>query len=102
MAIQAPLLSRLTVSAEHRFGASLQLIENFRYRIEHTIRNEQIVRAKWEIEWQTPEQSQKANAYIYELLGNKVRIISNGIILKELIFNQKFISGNLTTCKLPN
>ena len=36
-----------------------------------TIRNGQQVRTKYEIEWQTPEQSQKANQFLYEVLANR-------------------------------
>ena len=70
--INAPILSAAPVTAENRFGASLQQVELFRHKMTHLVRNEQLVRAKWEIEWQSLEQSKKANAYLYELLGNKV------------------------------
>ena len=66
-----PILGNQTVTAENRFGISLQQIEAFRYRITHTIRNEQMVCAKWEVEWQDEIQSQKANAFLYEVLANK-------------------------------
>lgn len=74
--INAPILSGLEVTAENRFGASLQQVELFRHKMTHLVRNEQLVRAKWEIEWQSMEQSKKANAYLYELLGNKVITIN--------------------------
>ena len=83
--INAPLLSKQPVTAEFRFGASLHQAELFKYKMTHMIRNEQLVRAKWEIEWQSAEQSQKANAYLYELLGNKVnyKIIPVKITIKK-------------------
>ena len=57
-------------------------MELFRYKLTHLVRNEQLVRAKWEIEWQTPDQTLKANAYLYELLGNKVKSRSYTCFLK--------------------
>lgn len=81
--VRAPIMSRQEVTAANRYGVSLQLIDHFKYRLTHTIRNEQIVRAKWEIEWQTPEQSQKANAYLYELLNNRVSEKNSRIYCKD-------------------
>ena len=59
------------VFEETRFGASLQKMKHFEYKLTRTIRNDQVVRTKYEIEWQSPEQSQKANKFLYELLANR-------------------------------
>ena len=56
---------------ETRFGASLQKMKHFEYKLLRTIRNDQLVRTKYEIEWQTPEQSLKANKFLYEILANR-------------------------------
>lgn len=56
---------------EDRFGASLVKMQHFEYKLLRTIRNDQQVRTKYEIEWQTPEQSQKANQFLYEVLANR-------------------------------
>ena len=69
-----PLLANSALLPENRFGISLQLSEAFKYRMIHTVRNQQAVRARYEIEWQTAEQSQKANAFLYEILNNKETI----------------------------
>ena len=86
---RAPIMSSQEVTAANRYGVSLQLIDHFKYRLTHTIRNEQIVRARWEIEWQTPEQSQKANAYLYELLNNRVSEKNSRIIGKLILIFRK-------------
>ena len=59
------------VTEENRFGVSLQQVKAFVYRMTHTIRNGQAVRPKYEVEWQTQEQSQRANAFLYEVLNNR-------------------------------
>ena len=69
-----PLLDSAPCTEENRFGVSLQQIRAFIYRMTHTIRNGQAVRPKYEVEWQTPEQSQKANAFLYEVLNNRAII----------------------------
>ena len=72
---KAPLLSTAKVSPENRFGASLNLINNFRTTLLNTKRNNQLVRAKWEVEWQSTDQSQKANAFLREIISYKVNIV---------------------------
>ena len=66
-----PLLGTTPIDDENRFGVSLQHVKAFVYRMTHTIRNGQAVRPRYEIEWQTAEQSQKANAFLYDILNNR-------------------------------
>ena len=80
---QSPIASSQPVTDENRFGASLQVANAFRYRLTHTIRNEKIVRARWEVEWQTPLQSAKANAFLYEIMANK-ELLQQAITRTEL------------------
>ena len=80
---QLSLLGPAPVADENRFGVSLQHIKAFVYRMTHTIRNGQAVRPKYEIEWQTIEQSQKANAFLYDVLNNK-EIIRHAATRTEL------------------
>ena len=68
-----PILSELPVSAEDRFGVSLNDINAFKYKLTHLVINQQRVRAKWEVEWQTAEQSEKARTFLLQVLANKVR-----------------------------
>ena len=68
---QLPLLSPTEVTEENRFGVNLQHVKSFIYRMTHTIRNGQAVRPKYEIEWQSPEQSQRANAFLYDVLNDR-------------------------------
>ena len=46
-------------------------MQHFEYKLTRTIRNGQVVRSKYEIEWQTTEQSQRANKFLYEVLANR-------------------------------
>ena len=69
---QMPILSELPVTPEDRFGVSLNEINGFRYKLTHLVRNQQLVRAKWEVEWQTAEQSEKARQFLLQVLNNKV------------------------------
>ena len=80
---QASILSQKAVFPENRFGISLQLCESFKYRMIHTVRNQQAVRARYEIEWQTAEQSQKANQFLYGVISNK-EIIRHATTRTEL------------------
>ena len=66
-----PILGTSPISPENRFGVSLELIQAFKYRLTHTIRNEQAVRSKWEVEWHTEEQSREAQKYLFEVISNK-------------------------------
>ena len=66
-----PIMSSLPATAENRFGASLDLINQFREKLLTATRNSQLIRARWEIEWQTEEQSSKANHFLRECLANK-------------------------------
>ena len=66
-----PILSGATVTEENRFGFSLQQIKTFRYKLLSLKRNGQPVRARWEVEWQTTEQSNHTNKFLYEILANK-------------------------------
>ena len=70
--IMAPILSELAVTPEDRFGVSLNDINAFRYKLTHLVRNNQPVRTKWEVEWQTSEQSGKARNFLRQVLANKV------------------------------
>ena len=67
-----PIMSELTVTPEDRFGVSLNDINAFRYKLTHLVRNKQLVRTKWEVEWQTAEQSSKARNFLRQVLANKV------------------------------
>ena len=71
-----PILSELVVTPEDRFGVSLNDINAFRYKLTHLVKNKQLVRAKWEVEWHTPEQSDKARIFLNQVLANKVRKLS--------------------------
>ena len=66
------ILTILPVTAENRFGASLDLINSFRDKLLSATRNGQLIRARWEIEWQSEEVSSKANQFLREALANKV------------------------------
>ena len=66
-----PILGTKPIEPENRFGVSLQYIQSFKYRLTHTIRNEQAVRTKWEVEWQTEEQSKMAKRFLHEVIANK-------------------------------
>ena len=66
-----PTLGSQPINEENRFGVSLQLIQSFKYRLTHTIRNEQAVRARWEVEWHTEEQSRMAKRFLHEIIANK-------------------------------
>ena len=68
-----PILSELVVTPEDRFGVSLNDINAFRYKLTHLVRNKQLVRPKWEVEWQTSEQSDKARKFLHQVLANKVK-----------------------------
>ena len=70
-----PILSQQPVSPEDRFGVSLNDINAFRYKLTHLKRNDQLVRAKWELEWQTQEESKKARSFLHQVLANKVSVI---------------------------
>ena len=70
-----PILSELVVTPEDRFGVSLNEINGFRYKLTRLVRNKQLVRAKWEVEWQTPEQSEKARIFLHQVLANKVSLL---------------------------
>ena len=67
-----PILSELPVTPEDRFGVSLNDINGFRYKLTRLVRSQQLVRAKWEVEWHTPEQSEKARIFLLQILANKV------------------------------
>lgn len=67
-----PILSELSVTPEDRFGVSLNDINGFRHKLTRLVRSKQLVRAKWEVEWQTPEQSAKARKFLHQVLANKV------------------------------
>lgn len=68
---ETTLISSLPATAENRFGASLELINEFRDKLLSATRNSQLIRARWEIEWQTEDQSTKANHFLRETLANK-------------------------------
>ena len=70
-----PILSEHPVSTEDRFGVSLHDINAFKYKLTHLVINQQRVRAKWEVEWQTAEQSEKAKNFLQQVLVNKVKIL---------------------------
>ena len=78
-----PILSQTPISEDNRFGTSAKLTDAFIYRLTHTIRNEQAVRAKWEVEWQSPEESRKANLFLHENLANK-EIMRSAITRTEI------------------
>ena len=67
-----PILSELSVAPEDRFGVSLNDINAFRYKLTHLVKNQQLVRSQWEVEWQTAEQSGKAKNFLRQVLANKV------------------------------
>ena len=67
-----PIISELAVTPEDRFGVSLNDINAFRYKLTHMVRNKQLVRPKWEVEWQTAEQSEQARKFLKQVLANKV------------------------------
>ena len=74
------ILTILPVTAENRFGASLDLINSFRDKLLSATRNGQLIRARWEIEWQSEEVSSKANQFLREALANKVSDIDVSIL----------------------
>ena len=78
-----PIRSMKPITEDNRFGTSRTLTESFVYRLTHTIRNDQAVRAKWEVEWQTPEESRKANLFLHENLANK-EIMRNAVTRTEI------------------
>ena len=69
---EAPILSTRPVTKDNRFGASLNLINMFKNNLLHTTRNGLPVRGKWEIEWQSTDQSNKANMFLREIISYKV------------------------------
>ena len=73
--VHLPILSELPVTLEDRFGVSMNDINGFRYKLTHLVRNQQLVRAKWEVEWQTAEQSEKARKFLLQVLNNKVSLL---------------------------
>ena len=68
----APLIPTRTASDEERFGASRRMINEFRHKLLNMRRYGVQVRAKYELETQTPDQLEKARAFIFETLTNKV------------------------------
>ena len=68
---KAPILCDLPVTTENRYGASLDLINSFKEKLLTATRGGQLIRARWEIEWQTEEESAKANLFLRESLANK-------------------------------
>ena len=74
--VSLPIMSGLSVTPEDRFGVSLNDINGFKYKLTHLVLNQQRVRAKWEVEWQTPEQFQKARKFLLQVLANK-EVIQN-------------------------
>ena len=87
-----PILSELGVTPEDRFGVSLNDINAFRYKLTHLVRNKQLVRPKWEVEWQTAEQSEHARKFLIQVLTNKVIVIHCCKNYNGLIQNSKTIS----------
>ena len=69
---KAQILSAKPVTKDNRFGASMNLIHAFKDHLLRTKRNGQTIRGKWEIEWQSTDQSQKANAFLREIISYKV------------------------------
>ena len=72
--METPILSTRPITPENRFGASLNLIHAFKDHLLRTTRNGQQVRAKWEIEWQSADQSKKANVFLRESISYKVSV----------------------------
>ena len=72
----APILSTRQITKDNRFGASLNLIHVFKDNLLRTKRNGLPVRGKWEIEWQSADQSKKANMFLREIISYKVSIIT--------------------------
>ena len=68
---ETPIISKMPATAENRFGSSLDLINSFKEKLLSATRNSQPIRARWEIEWQTTEQSSKANHFLRESLANR-------------------------------
>ena len=58
----------------------MNLIHAFKDSILRTKRNGQTVRGKWEIEWQSTDQSQKANTFLREIISYKVNYNKLGFI----------------------
>ena len=71
---KAPLMSKRAVTDEDRFGVSRKMIDEFKSKLTQTRRNGIQVRAKWEIEFQEPDQLEKTREFLYEILANKVII----------------------------
>ena len=96
------LLGPSPITEENRFGVSLQHIKAIVYRMTHTIRNGQAVRPKYEIEWQTIEQSQKANAFLYDILNNKevIRHAATRTELRPVPAQWKHLMKKLKTNKV--
>ena len=68
----APLIPTRAASDEERFGASRRMINEFRHKLLNMRRHGVQVRAKYELETQTPDQLEKTRAFIFETLTNKV------------------------------
>ena len=70
--LTTPILSPVPVNETNRFGHNLNEIKAFKNLLTNLHRNGRPVRARYEVEWQTTEQSNKANEFLYHLLANKV------------------------------